>query len=291
MANSIYINDDDLNSLFKTKIIQYDNYNSYSTLFIYEDKVLKIYDDNNEYTNFNIDVVNNIMNKLPYLSNIEELVLPKELLIYNDKIVGYTMPYIKGITLEETIKNNLFNDDEMKNIFIKLLNTINKFDKLPFKFSIGDMHEKNIIIDKNHNINIIDSDSFIIDNNKLLVDDNYLVGKYVNHFYDNNQLETIGSTTDYYSLLCIILNYVFKDIIEDKMNPITWAKEEKQFAGIHPILNKVDEEFILTENDINDIFDFKKNLNYIHKENNELKKIIKNIRKELPRISAVVNEK
>jgi hypothetical protein len=285
MANSFYINDDDLNSLFKNKIIQQDNYNSCSTLFIYDDKVLKVYDEDNEFTKFNLNVIKNIINKKSYLSNIEELVLPKELLIYNDKIVGYTMPYIKGITLDEAIKNNLFNDDEMKNIFIKLLNTINKFDKLPFKFSIGDMHEKNIIIDKNHNINIIDSDSFIIDNNKLLVDDNYLVGKYVNHFYDNDQLEKIGSTTDYYSLLCIILNYVYKDIIEDKMNPITWAKEEKQFAGIHPILNKVDEEFILTENDINDIFDFKKNLNYIYKENNDLIKVIKKIRKELSNIS------
>ena len=58
------------------------------------------------------------------------------------------MPYINGITLEEIINENLYSDYDIKKIFINLLNIINKFKDLPFKFFIGDMHEKNIIIDK-----------------------------------------------------------------------------------------------------------------------------------------------
>lgn len=279
MANKIYLKDEDLENLFKVRIIQYDNPNANAELFICNDIVIKIYYGNSKHIKFNINVINNIFSKLSFFRNINELVLPKDLIIYNNNIVGFSMPYVNGTTLEEIINKKIYTEYDMKKIFINLLSIINKFNNLPFRFFIGDMHEKNIIIDKNGKINIIDSDTFIIDNNKLCIDGEYLVGKYVNHFYNNSELEKIQISADYYSLLCIILNYVFKDIIEDVSEPVNWLKNNSQFKQIYPILNRVDENFILSEDDINRIFNFKDNLKYKYKDNNKLLKKIKKIRK------------
>lgn len=285
MENKEYIKNSDLETLFKNRIIQYDNFNSNSELFIKNNKVYKIYFNNVDYTNFNINVIKNIFKNYCYLDKISELVLPKKWIIYNDKIVGFNMPYISGITLEEIIKNNLDNKYNIKEIFINLLNIINKFDELPFDFFLGDLHEKNIIIDNNGNTKIIDPDSYIINNEKLLVNGICLMGKYVNHFYNNDELMTIKKTADYYSLLCIILNYVFRDIIDDKLSPVTYLKKDSQFKGLYPLLDRVDDKFILLEEDINNIFNFKSDLNYLPKDNMDLEKEIMRIRRILKKES------
>lgn len=277
MVTTINLKDNSLKNVLKTKIVQKDNYNSNSELFIYNDLVLKIYDDS-IYSSFNIDVINKINTRKSFLNNIEELVLPKDLVIYNNRIVGFSMPYIEGITLDTIIEEELYSEEEMKKIFFSILDIINKFSSLPFSFFIGDLHEKNIIIDKNFKNNIIDSDSFIIDNNKLFVNGNYLVGKYVNHYYNNSELEKINLTADYYSLLCIVLNYLFKGIIDDVSNPVSSLKRNSQFNELFTILENVDKNFILSKDDINKIFNFKKTLKYQYKENKELIKLIKKIR-------------
>lgn len=277
MVTTINLKDNSLKNVLKTKIVQKDNYNSNSELFIYNDLVLKIYDDS-IYSSFNIDVINKINTRKSFLNNIEELVLPKDLVIYNNRIVGFSMPYIEGITLDTIIEEELYSEEEMKKIFFSILDIINKFSSLPFSFFIGDLHEKNIIIDKNFKNNIIDSDSFIIDNNKLFVNGNYLVGKYVNHYYNNSELEQINLTADYYSLLCIVLNYLFKGIIDDVSNPVSSLKRNSQFNELFTILENVDKNFILSKDDINKIFNFKKTLKYQYKENKELIKLIKKIR-------------
>ena len=103
MENNIYITDNDLKDLFKNRIIQFDNYNSYSELFIHNNEIIKIYNEKNNYSEFNINVVKNILNKKSFLKEIKGLVLPNNLLIYNNQIVGFSMPYINGITLQEII--------------------------------------------------------------------------------------------------------------------------------------------------------------------------------------------
>ena len=274
MEDKIIIKDNDLEELFKNRIIQEDNFNSYSELFIHNNEVIKIYNDIDSYSKHNISVINNILNKKDYLKKIDGLVLPNNLLIYNNNIVGFSMPYIKGITLDNIINNNLYDEDTIKEIFINILDIINSFKQIPFDFYIGDLHEKNIIIDEDKKVNIIDCDSFIIDNNKLCIDNNYILGKYANTHYSNNELKEIDIKADYYSLLCMILNYTFKDIIEDKLDPVNWIKEDNQFKEIYPIIDKT----ILSKDDIDNIFDFKKDLNYKEKDNKLLLKEINRIR-------------
>lgn len=280
MINKRYLKDEELADLFKTPIIQNDNYNANSTLFIHNGSVIKIYDGDDTRNKYNISVINDVFSKLPHLKTIKELVLPEELLIYNGHTVGFSMSYIKGITLKEIIDNNLYNDAAIKNIFVELLRIINSLKTLPFNFSIGDLHEKNVIIDEEGKINIIDADSFIIDNNKLHINGSCIVGKYANQFYENSELERANSAIDHYSLLCIILNYAFKDIIENDFLPVTCLKSDHQFKKLYPIFKRVDDNFILTEEDIDRIFEFKDNLNYKHKKNKELARLIRKIQKE-----------
>ena len=61
------------------------------------------------------------------------------------------------------------------------------------------------------------------------------------------------------------------------VNPGYYYNDE-QFKVIHPILNRADTSFILTEEDINSIFEFKNRLNYEPKENKELIKELQRVR-------------
>ena len=152
MENKMYLKDEDLRVVFNNRIIQNDNSNANSELFIFNDTILKIYFGDNRYNNYNLSVINNIISKKNILGRVDELVLPKDLVIYNDKVVGFTMPYVKGNTLNELIKNDSLSDKDIKSIFTNLLNIIKEFEEFSFSFCIGDIHEKNILIDDNNNI-------------------------------------------------------------------------------------------------------------------------------------------
>lgn len=270
--------DKDLKELFSNRIIQYDNTNRNSEVFIYNNQVLKIYTETDKRYKYNLKVLKELFKKYKYLKNIKELVLPQDIISYNSNIVGFSMPLINGITLDKAINDNLLTEDEIKSIFIKLLHLINKFKELPFNFMIGDLHEKNVIIDKYLNINIIDCDSFIINNKKLVIDNQVLIGKYPNHYFNNKELKDKNIKLDYFCLLSMILNYVFKDII-DISNPIKFIIEHNEFNSLNYLINRLNNpnNFNLTENDIDNIFKLKDKI--IIKDNQELEKELSRLRK------------
>ena len=75
---------------------------------------------------------------------------------------------ITSPTTQENVNiRPLLSKSEVKELFKKILNVINKFKKLQFDFCLGDLHEKNVIVDKDKNIHIIDPDGFIINNKKF----------------------------------------------------------------------------------------------------------------------------
>ena len=276
IENKMEIFDKDLKELFKNRIVQNDNLNRNSEVFIYNNQVLKIYTYEDETYKHNLYVIDEIFKKYKYLKEIKELVLPTDIITYNNDIVGFTMPLVKGITLDKAINDNLLSDDEIKEIFIKLLNLTNRFKELPFNFMIGDLHEKNVIIDKNKNINIIDCDSFIINNQKLVVDNQILIGKYPNHHFNNQTLKNKKIKLDHYCLLSMILNYVFKDVI-DINSPIKFIKTHAEFNPLNNLITRLDDidNFNLTRSDIDNIFQLKNKI--IIKENPELEKELSRI--------------
>ena len=278
MVNKKIIYDYELEKLFTNMIIQTDNINRNSELFIHDNEVLKIYVDNKKMYKYNLQVLKEIIKKEKYLRSIKELVLPNSLIIYNNNIVGYSMPYIEGYTLLEIIDKKLLNDNEIKIIFNKILDLINRLKELPFNMFIGDLHEKNVIINDELNINIIDCDSYVINNKKLIKDREVIIGKYSNIYYNNKELKRINIASDYICLLSMLLNYVFKGNI-DMMNPIEYIKCHSEFNNLSYLVKRLDKfnNFYLTCDDIDYIFNLKNKI--IVDDNYELKNEIKRIRR------------
>ena len=278
MVNKKIIYDYELEKLFTHMIIQADNTNRNSELFINDNEVLKIYVDNKKMYKYNLQVLKEIIKKENYLRSINELVLPNSLIIYNNNIVGYSMPYIEGYTLLEIMDKKLLNDNEIKVIFNKILNLIDRLKKLPFNMFIGDLHEKNVIINNILNINIIDCDSYVINNKKLIKDKEVIIGKYSNIYFNNKELKRINIASDYICLLSMLLNYVFKGNI-DMMNPIEYIKCHSEFNNLSYLVKRLDKfnNFYLTCDDIDYIFNLKNKI--IVDDNYELENEIKRIRK------------
>ena len=278
MVNKKIIYDYELEKLFTHMIIQADNTNRNSELFINDNEVLKIYVDNKKMYKYNLQVLKEIIKKENYLRSINELVLPNSLIIYNNNIVGYSMPYIEGYTLLEIMDKKLLNDNEIKVIFNKILNLIDRLKKLPFNMFIGDLHEKNVIINNMLNINIIDCDSYVINNKKLIKDKEVIIGKYSNIYFNNKELKRINIASDYICLLSMLLNYVFKGNI-DMMNPIEYIKCHSEFNNLSYLVKRLDKfnNFYLTCDDIDYIFNLKNKI--IVDDNYELENEIKRIRK------------
>ena len=255
--NKILISDSDILKLFRNRISQEGNLNANSELFIDGDKILKIYFGEDKLNKYNLSVIRNIFRKKEYLNKIDELVLPLDLLIYNGKTVGFSMPYIQGNTLYDIIRYNLLDEEEIKRIFIKLVNIVHSFSNLPFDFYLGDLHEKNIILDDELNIRIVDCDSFIIDNKKLVLDDGISMGKYLNGCFDIRKLRKIKKSGDYFSILCMIFNYLFSNIVNYSCpNTIDIIQRKVKSMVLDRIFDRVNDiySFELNEDDINDLF-------------------------------------
>lgn len=120
------------------EIHQVDNLNSYSSLFIVNNEVIKIYTDQYDKVKFNIINLKQLIKKKKYLSKIKELVLPNQLINKENQVIGFTMPYIKGLTLEEIIDNKLYTKEQIKEIFLKILKVIDELETLPFNFCLAD---------------------------------------------------------------------------------------------------------------------------------------------------------
>lgn len=250
--NYLELSDKDIEKIFVNRIIQSENFNSYSELFIYNNEVYKIYLKNPELSKQNIDTIIKLFEYKNEVSQIKEIVLPRKLLVYNNQIVGYKMPLIKGTLLIDVLQYEKLDKTTIKSYFIQLLRIINQTRSFSFQFSFNDLHEKNIIIDKDGNLNIIDSDGFVI-NNKMYREQNIIVyGKYLNNSITTKEPNSI----DYICLLCMILNYLLKDVKDYNFNPLSLFESSKiHNITIKEIFRKVRfKSFILTEQDIENLF-------------------------------------
>lgn len=270
------------------EIHQVDNLNSYSSLFIVNNEVIKIYTDQYDKVKFNIINLKQLIKKKKYLSKIKELVLPNQLINKENQVIGFTMPYIKGLTLEEIIDNKLYTKEQIKEIFLKILKVIDELETLPFNFCLADLHEKNVIVDSTTSINLIDCDGFVVDNNQMLIDNKIIMGKYLNRNYTTEELKNINTSGDYVWLLCMIINYLFKNRFSniEEINEFNkYIHDEYLDNLIHRTLNI--KKFKLTKIDIETLFN---NINYyqenlkIYNDNvrEKLKKELLRVRKMKP---------
>lgn len=104
------------------------------------------------------------------LKSIKELVLPEKIITIDKKIVGFTMPHVKGVTLEEYLDSDVSIDLKI-NALKKVGNILEKMKELRIKnqmpdFFINDLHEKNFIVNlDSKEVSVVDLDSCSIDGN------------------------------------------------------------------------------------------------------------------------------
>lgn len=174
------------------------------------DTVAKIFPLQDSVTQMNIEIIKTVMEYETQLSRIPELVLPCELLFHNGCIVGYTMPYIKGITLGAYLHNSSFSYSEKIAILSSVGTVLKKVSELGFYFAFGDLHEENVIIDHNQ-IHFIDLDGV------HMIDFRPISGRYIHNlskwhflkmkypFIQRFPMATYNS--DLFCLITIVMNW------------------------------------------------------------------------------------
>ncbi len=99
---------------------------------------------------------------------IDELVMPNELVVVQNKVAGFSMPYIENNNLQLVLQDYNVSITEK----IKLLKQVGKIletvvNTFPYNkpFYLSDIHEGNFIVDNNNNIKVVDMDGCKIANN------------------------------------------------------------------------------------------------------------------------------
>ncbi|MGM9879325.1 MAG: hypothetical protein ACI31R_04800 [Bacilli bacterium] len=209
--------------------------NTESEIFIFESKdkwdknekvFKKLYIDEGEVFGNKLYIINEEINKKEDI-DIEELIIPEELISIKGKISGFTMPYIDNINLktilgscEFTVKEKISYLKQVGEILEKM-KKVRLYKNVP-NFYLNDLHSSNFILNKNTDrINVIDMDSARI-GNSLSAPSKYLnkksfiseVPKYkkinnnIGGFYEADE------NTDLYCYTLMILEYLYGDGID-----------------------------------------------------------------------------
>lgn len=195
-----------------------------SDLYIYDkDIVLKRLDENLKDRFDNKICTISELSKNKDIINIPELVIPESLVKVENEIMGFTMKYIQGPTLENILKSDEYSIKQ-KIEYLKQIGVI--LEKMKYvrkntkvnNFYLNDMHEGNFILNKETNkIHVIDLDSSKIGLNKTVCA-KYLtplnkitaVPKYKKLEYPifGGYFE-INENTDLYCYIIMVLNYIY----------------------------------------------------------------------------------
>lgn len=190
-----------------------------------EYKMLKVF-YNNSGSNFSnkLFTINELIDKKEII-NMNELVIPEKILIINDEVKGFSMPYIKSVSFETVL--NDFKIDNLNKIeyFKQISNILKKMDQLRKNselsdFYLNDIHENNFIVNnETDKINVVDLDSCKIGGNKPFAS-KYLTmyapisnmnSKYkINNDINFSSYIIPDKNTDLYCYTMMIINFLFK---------------------------------------------------------------------------------
>ena len=156
---------------------------------------------------------------------VDELVIPESFISIDSKVEGYIMDYIKGSNLSNLLYDSKISlkekIDYLKQVGLVLnkMKTLRKIEGID-DFFLGDLHEDNIIVDRNKKIHIIDIDSCKIGGNipspslymsrlkrKKCFNDKYKFNDFCTHVINPNE------DTDNYCFAMMLLNALYQDNI------------------------------------------------------------------------------
>ena len=174
--------------------------------------------------------------------NDEFIIGPKDILIRNNKVIGYTMDYVNANTLykmRETIKL----DDLYKSI-INSEDTINKLTNNRFRF--GDLHSKNVLLD--NNLYFIDLDIGFFDDFKNKRTNNYLYSE--NDIYDFNYKDLIDCSVK--AMFGIKSNYDI-DFYDKSLSNAYHKLRQEGIKAYKDFLNELKESVKLTNPSVKEL--------------------------------------
>jgi len=184
----------------------------------------RLYNDDGEVFSNKLYTINELIYNKEKIG-IEELVMPESLMAVRNKIVGFTMPYIPNVNLEEILKSREI-DIKQKVEYLKevgrLLEKMKIMRENKFKgFYLNDVHENNFILNtETGKINVVDLDSSKIGNN-LTSAAKYLtpvskisqVPKYKTLDHSVGGVYVIDENTEIYCYIVMILNFFYGENI------------------------------------------------------------------------------
>ena len=210
---------DDING----EISQVGDGNAYTRLLLLprKHKIAKICYKNYDLWEQNLTNLQLISNQLK-AECFPELVLPDQLVEYSGNIVGYIMPYVEGTTLDKILHSMGNATHCILSVFDQLASVINR---LPANIHLGDLHSKNVIVTNNGNVYVIDVDGFSVDNGftmtcPLCFNDSISNQLPQNKYFNDDKTVKIGTNTDIYCLIEMLLSWVF-----DEMNPLQFSEK------------------------------------------------------------------
>lgn len=154
-------------------------------------------------------------------SDFPEINMATSLLEFDNKIVGYLMPYVEGNTFDDIIKRRLKTPSQILCIFDQIATVINK---LPTNISIGDLHSRNILVTNKEQVKLVDIDGFSVSNGytmtcplryETLCHETLPFSKY---FHKDGSTK-IGKNTDIYCLCQMFLSWLLGGL-----NPFFFSK-------------------------------------------------------------------
>lgn len=218
---------DNMNKIFLTrkelnKLKRYPTGNIMSTesrLYYYKEKdskkllLKKFFSRYEDLLNQKIKTIEDINNS--EISSIEELVIPKDIVIVGGENIGFTIEEVVNSTNLGKILENPKIDLEKKIELLKKVGVLlKKTMSLDKEFYINDLQPYNVLVDEDDNIKIIDLDSSATTSNNSLISYYMTLDKkaeYVDKYHIN---EDGTSYPDYNSdLLCY--NYMILNTIAD----------------------------------------------------------------------------
>ncbi len=206
---------------FANEIPQIDNENANARLWIQRDgTVLKQYVIFNSITKKNIQILTQ-MARMKRLKKIEQLVLPLQFVYTGKDIVGYTMPYCGGVTLEEAIVSEDYSPQSILAAFESLAKVINK---LPRRVRIGDLHGKNVLVEKNGDIHIIDIDGFSICPHYIMTAPisglhDYVMIQGLRKYWDHKNELKISKDSDVFCFFLLFLRWIMQSSSLEMYSP------------------------------------------------------------------------
>lgn len=178
----------------------------------------KLYIDEGEIFGNKLETINNLI----YYSDVLEkvnFVLPEKFVSIGQNMAGFYMPFIKGENLSLFLKDyGVSSKDKVSCLrqigeCLEQLSTIRKYSSLR-EIHIGDLHEQNMVVDQDNNVQIVDLDSCKISGNQSFPS-RYLI---TNHktsclpkkYPQNDSQYLITEETDLLSYNMMVLNYLAK---------------------------------------------------------------------------------